>query len=121
YDTITANRPEGEPLARLLASPNSAVVSQDTLDTLHLRIGDPITVNSKLGMNRTFTITGVVPDSAVNPFFGAGFWNDFAMVNIAPVASFFRDTNVGASTVYVKTTDAAQTASAKRELKQRLG
>ena len=61
YDTIKADRPTGEPLSTLLARPYTAAVSQDTLDTLHLRVGDRITINSRHGFNHQYTIAGVVP------------------------------------------------------------
>src|SRR5579859_806235 len=121
YSTIKADSPAGVPLRALLRNSGDAVVSHDTLDTLHLKIGDLITINSRRGFNHTYRITGVVPDGANNPFFGAGFWNDFAMVNDSTIAPFFRSLDVAATTIYIKTATASQTAQLKPVLAARLG
>lgn len=120
YDTIRSTSPGGDALRTLLAPPNTAVVSQDTLDTLHLKVGDQITINSRHGLNHRYTITAVVPDSAVDPFFGAGFWNDFAIVDKASLTSFFAGIDIGATTVYVKTREAATANRVKGEILHRL-
>ncbi|HLJ65894.1 MAG TPA: FtsX-like permease family protein [Chloroflexota bacterium] len=121
YDTITAVQPAGKTLRALISNPGNAVVSQDTLDALHLRVGDRIVVNSRRGFNHAFTIAGVVPDSAPNPGFGAGFWNDFAMVNRAAVLPFFRSLDVAGNEIFLKTSSAAQAQTVKLELERHLG
>jgi ABC-type antimicrobial peptide transport system permease subunit len=121
YDTITATRPEGRTLAQLLRTPHDAAVSADTLATLHLKIGDSIVVNSQHGLARTYTITGVVPDNAPDPGFGAGFWNDTIMIDQRSTLPFFSKLDAPATTVYMTTSSPAQAEKVKRELQRSLG
>lgn len=121
YDTITAEEPKGKTLAQLLSSPNNTVVSRDTVDTLHLRVGDSIIVDTRRGFHRTYTIAGIVPDNAPDPGFGAGFWNDFAIVDGTTIAPFYRSIGVAATRVYMKTHNAAEAAQVKTYLHHRLG
>ena len=118
YDRITAKQPAGIPLKALLAARNSAVVSSDVLATLHLRVGDRVHVDSRRGFGRTYTITGVVPDNAPDASyaFGAGLFDDFALVNESSTLPFFHGLNDAASVVYIKTRDAAAAVRVKRYL-----
>jgi predicted lysophospholipase L1 biosynthesis ABC-type transport system permease subunit len=121
HDTIRADAPAGIPLRDMLTTPGSAVVSHDTLASLRLKVGDRVRVNSRHGFIRSYVITGVVPDSAADPFFGAGFWNDFAIVDNRSVAPFFGKINIGATTVYATTATPSDAAAAKATLRRALG
>ena len=121
YDTITADQPSGVSLSTLLARPNSAVVPHTIFDQLHLRIGGPVSVVFRYGGSHVYTVTGIVPDNAQDPTFGSGLFPYFVMVDRSTVNSYIKAQNVAASSVYVKTTDAAQAEVVKRDLEQRYG
>jgi predicted lysophospholipase L1 biosynthesis ABC-type transport system permease subunit len=121
YDTITADRPAGITLRRLLARPDSAVISHDVASSLHLALGGRVALASNLGLRRLHTVTGIVPDSAWSTGLTTVTNNDFVLVNRASVAGFFRSVNIGASIVYVLTRDAAQATQLKAELQRRFG
>jgi predicted lysophospholipase L1 biosynthesis ABC-type transport system permease subunit len=121
YDTITADQPAGVPLATLLHNPRNAVVSHDAFDSLHLHLGDTLIVNSRRGFDHRYTVAGIVPDNAPSPGFGAGFWNDFAMVNQSSALPFFRSLDIAANAVYMTTRNPAQAAHVKTYLQGHLG
>ena len=121
YGTITADRPAGTPLSRLLAHPNDAVISHDLATSLHLRVGSRVALASNLGLERTYTVRGIVPDSAWSTGLTTVTNNDFVLVDRSSAASFFHRLNIGASAVYVTTRDQAQAARVKGELQRRLG
>jgi putative ABC transport system permease protein len=121
YDTITADQPSGIPLAKLLSRPDSAVVPHTIFDQLHLRIGGPISIVFRYGGSHIYTVTGIVPDNAQDATFGSGLFPYFAMADRSSVGAYMKAQNVAASSVYIKTTDAAQADAVKRELEQRFG
>lgn len=121
YDTIKADKPSGVPLKQLLSKPNTAVVPQTVFDSLHLRIGGPVGVFFRFGGSRTYTVTGIVPDSAQDPGFGSGLFPYFAMANISSIKSYEKANDLAASNVYVKTTDQSQANAVKADLENRFG
>ncbi|HEX6506217.1 MAG TPA: FtsX-like permease family protein [Chloroflexota bacterium] len=121
YDTIKATKPDGVPLASLLASPNDAVVPQTVFDQLHLRIGGPVSVLFRFGGSRVFTVRGIVPDNAQDPTFGSGLFPYFAMVDRTAMATYMRNQNLAASQVYMKTSDAGQADVVKADLQRHFG
>jgi predicted lysophospholipase L1 biosynthesis ABC-type transport system permease subunit len=64
YDTIAVDRPSGTSLAKLLVSPNSAVVSSDTAAVLNTAVGGQVSFDSPNGFTHTYTVTGIVPNNA---------------------------------------------------------
>ncbi len=116
YDAVTADAPTGVPLTRLLSQPGDAVVSHSTFATLHLRLGATIHVDSRQGFTHAYTVTGIVPDSAIGTGLQAALFDDFVMVDISSMKGYFHGLDVGATSVYLKTSDAAHAAGAKRTL-----
>jgi ABC-type antimicrobial peptide transport system permease subunit len=121
YDTITADRPAGVSLGRLLARLDSAVISHDLAGSLHLAPGSRVALASSLGFRRVYTVAGIVPDSAWSTGLTTVTNDDFVLVDRTSAVGFFRSVEIGASVVYVRTRDAAQASRVKADLQRRLG
>jgi len=121
YDRITADEPSGVPLTTLLRQSNDVVISHAAADSMHLHVGDGVSVGFQDTSRRIFHIRGIVPDNAPNNSLGAGLFNTFVMVQRSVLLPSSLKQNIAAGTVYVKTRNDAQAVTAKRAIEQDLG
>jgi predicted lysophospholipase L1 biosynthesis ABC-type transport system permease subunit len=120
YDRITTTTPADMPLSVVLASPRDIVVNQAVFDKLGLHIGSKVTVAIR-AHSFTYTVTGVVPATALaitgNPF-GLSF---FGMVDYRRIQPAMLSLGTAANRIYIKTNGAAQASQVKSSLQTSLG
>ena len=123
YGTVTADTPSGSSLATLLRNPDAAVVGHDVFDGLHLHIGDRIqvTTTETTSIHLVYTVTGIIPDSAVSPGAQAVQLGGNVMVDRAGALPVLRAQNRAASEVFMKTRDAAQAVAVKKAIERQFG
>jgi predicted lysophospholipase L1 biosynthesis ABC-type transport system permease subunit len=123
YDTVTADTPPSSSLATLLRHPGTAVVGHDVFDGLHLHIGDRIQVITPevATIHPVYTVTGVIPDTAVSTGVQAAQLGGNVMVDRAGALPVLRAQNKAASDVFMKTRDAGEALAVKKAIEQRFG
>jgi putative ABC transport system permease protein len=119
YDRITADKPAGVPLSRLITNRQDTVVSEALASSLDLHIGDRIYAGF-YSHNRTYRVTGIIPDSSI-PGQNIFALNTYFVVDYRSIQPFTSADGDAANTVYIKTANAAQAAQVKRILRAKLG
>lgn len=120
YDRLTTATPAGTPISGALASQRNIVVNQAVFDKLGLHLGSRVQVAIE-AHSYIFTVTGIVPSTAVvitgNPLG----WSWFGMVDYRRIQPAVLGQGSAASVMYIKTRDAAQATRVKSRLRASLG
>lgn len=120
YSRVTADLPKGAPISELLRDPLNVVVSHGVFDKLKLKLGDRIYADIA-AHHSMYIVAGVIPDTAI-PFTGNILALEaYVMTDYQAVADATRSRGIAATSVFVKTRDAAQASEVKRLLSSKLG
>ena len=115
YGTRSAEN--GQSLSELLQAPTDIVISRNLADTLDAHVGDTLALSSA---TQTFTLRGIVPTKVEGGFDNfAGNLIGYYYIDLTALDLFDGALPPGASEVYVRLSDPAQTEAANDAFLQR--